>query len=220
MHYRNPHYDHYEPSTEAEYREALKTEKDFILRERYQRRLLELRGITPLNSMAALGSAIENCQAELESHGYPLYRELGAGSAGYVYHSGPGQVTKITRSPMEAAIAQLLVGDPFSCFPIIDQVEDITLLCDSEIPMFAIKREQIDDFKVGENLVLWPAVDYMFKLIRQYWGSPWCHEEITKIKERYPLDEEEIIQLVDFANCIIATKQKYNLILRDLGPLI
>jgi len=202
------------PETIEGLRKALETEEDFIIRERYQRRLLELRGITPLNSVTALESAIENCQSELEDHGYSLDRWLGQGSHGQVYQSDTGEVTKITRSPMEAVIAQSLIGESLSCFPEIYKVEDITLLCDSEIPMFAIKREHLHNFKLKEKR--WPsaltgAISQMFLLISRN-----DYEKVDKLKEHYPLDEEEIEKLEEFAACVIATKQKYNLILNDL----
>jgi len=195
----------------AKYKKLLETETDFIERERYHLRLLEAQDITPSTSMATLGSTIEACDEILKAHGYNFTRELGLGSHGYVYTSGPGEVTKVTRSPMEAAIAQLFVSDPVTCFPEIASVEDITFLCESHIPIFAIRRENLHDFKGSKEL--YRAIRRAFSAIRRNVGQ-------SKILERVDPDniltEEEVFELEQLMRCVYAVKRKYRFIFNDI----
>jgi hypothetical protein len=196
----------------AKYRELLAGTTDFIEREAYHRRLLEAQGITPSNSMAVLDSTVEACDETLKAHGYNFIRRLGSGSHGYVYSSGPGEVTKITRSPMEAAIAQLFVGEKMTCFPEIDSVEDITLLCDSHMPLFAIRREHIHDFKGSKELYL--RIREAMHLI---WNNVGIENIVKRLDEADTLTENELSRLEEYVHCAYAVKRKYRFIYNDIG---
>jgi len=191
----------------AKYRKLLTETTDFIDRDAYHRRLLEAQDITPSSNMAVLSSIVDACDETLKEHGYNFTGELGSGSHGYVYTSGPGEVTKVTRSPMEANIAQLLIGDPITCFPKIDSVEDITLLCESHMPIFAIRREHIYDFKGSKSLLL--NIQWAMRPTWDNYGK--------RLDPDDNLTEDEYTKLEEFIRCTDAVKRKYRFIYTDIG---